>query len=280
VRFVCAMLPRAARSCSKAALVRGLWRDHRQQPAVVRLIAHIMLDFHVNDANLWLAVLRALVTFGRHRDLLALLAVLCEPEWQHMLRFDAAFAAVFEQVRWPSEACAPSGWRERCNRNVARVRARYLVLFVVVGVVWWVGLVCVWGGGGWWWWEGASVAARLLRHVLSVGVNALCPAPLPSPKVLQRPLLEYATMQAGPGGCLPPSGDVLAVFDTVVSIAQRCPVIQLMDLSRLVVVRGVGARAVWGHCRAHPPPPCAHMRARTRTYPPPCHLACGFTGLP
>ncbi len=57
-----------------------------------------MLDYHVNDATLWVAVLRALATFGRYRDLLVLLKHLCGTEWQHMLRFDRAFAAVFEQV--------------------------------------------------------------------------------------------------------------------------------------------------------------------------------------
>ena len=45
------------RSCSKPALVRGLWRDHHDNPAVVRLISQLMLDFKVNDGPLWVAVL-------------------------------------------------------------------------------------------------------------------------------------------------------------------------------------------------------------------------------
>ncbi len=91
--------PVSFRSCSKAALVRGLWRDYRQNSTVVRLVADIMLDYHVNDATLWLAVLRTLLTFGRFRDLLALLKSLCSSEWQHMLRFEKKFATLFEQAR-------------------------------------------------------------------------------------------------------------------------------------------------------------------------------------
>ena len=90
--------PSSFKSCSKAALVRGLWRDYRQHAPVVRLIADIMLDYHVNDSTLWLAVLKALVAATRFRDLMVLLKGLCNAEWQHMLRFDPKFVAIFEQV--------------------------------------------------------------------------------------------------------------------------------------------------------------------------------------
>ena len=63
----------ALQACSKPALARGLWRDHRHNPRAVRLIAQLLVDFSINDANLWLAVLRQLRLFGQHRQLLALL---------------------------------------------------------------------------------------------------------------------------------------------------------------------------------------------------------------
>ena len=88
----------ALRTCSKPALVRGLWRDHRDSPRAVRLIASLMLDFHVNDVNLWVAVLGSLVSSGQHRAVLKVLAALCDEHWSEMLRASKKFATMFDQV--------------------------------------------------------------------------------------------------------------------------------------------------------------------------------------
>lgn len=48
-------------SCSKEALVRGLWRDHANEPAVLRLIADLSIDYGVHDAQLWSNVLPQLL---------------------------------------------------------------------------------------------------------------------------------------------------------------------------------------------------------------------------
>ncbi len=57
-------------------------------------------------------------------------------------------------------------------------------------------------------------------------------------QVLMRPLNECASSAAA--AAVPPA-DTLAVFDEVVGIVQRCPVLQLMDLPQIVAVRRVPA---------------------------------------
>jgi len=103
----------ALRACSKPALARGLWRDYRHKPRAVRLIAQIMVDFTVNDANLWLAVLRQLRLFGHHRHLLALLEPLSSLD---CVRGSEEMATLWQQVRrrrvcvW----CTDEAWRGCC----------------------------------------------------------------------------------------------------------------------------------------------------------------------
>lgn len=58
---------------TQPSLARGLWRDHRRSPRAVRLVANLMLDYEVDDAPLWLAVLKQLQRYGQHAALLSLL---------------------------------------------------------------------------------------------------------------------------------------------------------------------------------------------------------------
>ena len=55
------------------ALVRGLWRHYRKQPAIVLLIAQMMIDFKLSDRLLWNNVLLELWRLKCYRTLLRLL---------------------------------------------------------------------------------------------------------------------------------------------------------------------------------------------------------------
>jgi hypothetical protein len=96
--FGCAV----SRAAGKPALVRGLWRDHRHEPRVVRLVALIMLDYCVYDVNLWVAVITALAAFKRWRVLLSVFRSISAPQWacrigNELLR-SVKVVAAFEQV--------------------------------------------------------------------------------------------------------------------------------------------------------------------------------------
>jgi hypothetical protein len=51
-------------------LVKSLWRDHRNDPAVVRVLSLVLLDFQVEEPQLWLSVLWSLLESGMARHLL------------------------------------------------------------------------------------------------------------------------------------------------------------------------------------------------------------------
>lgn len=83
------------RRCSKPSLARGLWRDHRQSPRVVRLICSLLLDYNVCDTHLWLAVLKHMVSLGMYRQLLVLLESLST---RNLVRADENLGAVWQSV--------------------------------------------------------------------------------------------------------------------------------------------------------------------------------------
>ena len=74
----------------------------------MRLIAQLLVDFSVNDANLWLAVLRQLRLFGQHRQLLALLEPLSALD---CVRGSKEMATLWEQVCCAAAAGAMHRWR-------------------------------------------------------------------------------------------------------------------------------------------------------------------------
>ncbi len=60
-------------------------------------------------------------------------------------------------------------------------------------------------------------------------------------QVLLRPLTEFRASLAVGGAPGVPPADALSVFDEVVTIVQRCPVLQLLDLPQIVSVRAAGS---------------------------------------
>jgi hypothetical protein len=76
-------------SCDKLGLVRGLWRkladlaqmtsdtnSRRRAVRLSRLFVQLMVDFHIEDLQLWVALLSMLQKLEMHRDLFALLDVM------------------------------------------------------------------------------------------------------------------------------------------------------------------------------------------------------------
>lgn len=53
--------------CNKEGLVRGLWRDHRHDPAVVKLVANLSIDFNLTDPKLWIGILKQMLSFRMFR---------------------------------------------------------------------------------------------------------------------------------------------------------------------------------------------------------------------
>uniref|UniRef100_UPI00358F6FEC kinetochore-associated protein 1-like isoform X2 n=1 Tax=Myxine glutinosa TaxID=7769 RepID=UPI00358F6FEC len=54
----------AFQSSSKEGIIKGLWKNHNQEPHAVQLVAQLSLDYAISDANLWAGVLQKLFTYG------------------------------------------------------------------------------------------------------------------------------------------------------------------------------------------------------------------------
>eukprot|EP00794_Sanderia_malayensis_P020311 gene20311-22310_t len=50
--------------CKKDGLVKGLWRNHSQEPKGIRLIADLCLDYNIYDPQLWNILLPQFLSFG------------------------------------------------------------------------------------------------------------------------------------------------------------------------------------------------------------------------
>lgn len=89
----------ALHACSKAALVRGLWRDHRGDAGVLSVITDVMLDYGVQDMPLWVAVLRQLQSCGRWRRVMAVLGHLASLGCGSARGdYDAQLGGIFERT--------------------------------------------------------------------------------------------------------------------------------------------------------------------------------------
>ena len=89
----------ALHACSKAALVRGLWRDHRSDAGSLSLITDVMLDYGVQDMPLWVAVLRQLQSCGRWRRVMAVLGQLSSVGCGSARGdYDAQLGAIYERT--------------------------------------------------------------------------------------------------------------------------------------------------------------------------------------
>uniref|UniRef100_A0A8C4PWT0 RZZ complex subunit KNTC1/ROD C-terminal domain-containing protein n=1 Tax=Eptatretus burgeri TaxID=7764 RepID=A0A8C4PWT0_EPTBU len=55
---------KAFQSSPKEGIIKGLWKNHNQEPHAVQLVAQMSVDYAISDANLWAGVLQKLFTFG------------------------------------------------------------------------------------------------------------------------------------------------------------------------------------------------------------------------
>eukprot|EP00050_Salpingoeca_kvevrii_P009112 m.307220 g.307220 ORF g.307220 m.307220 type:complete len:2402 (-) comp19836_c0_seq1:32-7237(-) len=58
------LTPSEFSASSKEGLAGGLWRDHKQKPFVVRIIAELCLDYQIHDGDLWSSLLQQLLVDG------------------------------------------------------------------------------------------------------------------------------------------------------------------------------------------------------------------------
>ncbi|KAJ1883783.1 hypothetical protein LPJ66_010928, partial [Kickxella alabastrina] len=63
-------------ACQKDALARSIWVEHHEDPKVVQLICNMCLDFHVDDCDLIVQVIRRLLVAGMYRYVVGVLDVL------------------------------------------------------------------------------------------------------------------------------------------------------------------------------------------------------------